>query len=532
LVTAAVSGQNRDFFLNGRAIQLNDSCFQLTAETDTAAVGSIWYPDKVDLRNSFDLVMEMNFGCQDLRGADGMVFGLQPVSASVGASGEGLGIGGGSPALGVEFDTYHNQNRLDPLYDHVAIMANGNVSHDTSANLAGPVRALVDSDNIETCSYYALRVAWDAPTTTLRVYFDCELRLEYTADIVNTIFGGDPFVYYGFAGATGGNTNTQQVCFRFNSFLGQLEDVTICPGGRALLDLTLGERYEWSPALGLNSTTTASVEAMPDTTTIYTVKIFDECGLPLLDTVRVAVEGDSLSVELGPDTTLCSGEALNLDLSAQGAIYRWSPAVLSGPLVTIDAAGTYAVTATRADSACIAMDRLVVGAYQVPDFDIGPPDTVLCFDQTLLIDAVYPEGQGFTEQGQPFDSLLIDRPGVYRYTYEHPCVLQTDEIAIEYSSCRKYYMPTAISPNEDGRNDWLFPQDIGDLTVIHRFSVFDRWGSMLFETDSMIANSPETGWDGTLRDKPLDTGVYVWMMDVTFRNGERSIESGTVTVVR
>lgn len=527
-----VGAQDLDFFLNGKARQLNDSCFQLTSQADTFAVGSIWYPEKIDLRNSFDLIMEMNFGCTDEFGADGIVFGLQPISASVGEAGEGLGIGGVTPALGVEFDTYQNGNRLDPFFDHVAIMANGTVTHSGPDNLAGPVRASADTDNIENCGSFPLRVTWDAGATTLRVFFNCELRLEYTADIVNTIFGGDPFVYYGFAGATGFYTNTQEVCFTFNSFQKELEDVTMCPGGTILLDVGGGARYEWSPAAGLSSTTAPSVEARPDTTTVYTVKIFDGCDLPLQDTVRIAVEGDSAFIELGPDTTLCPGETLEVDISVPSAIYQWSDTMLSGPTVTLSDPAVYSVTATRTDIICSTQDRIAVAGYSVPDFDVGPADTTLCFGDALTIGADFPEGQAFTTAGEPFDTLVIDRIGTYRFTYEHPCLLQSDELNLRYSNCRSYYMPTAVSPNGDGLNDFLFPQDGGDILRIYRFAVYDRWGGLVFEQEDMVTNTPFLGWDGTVGGRQLAPGRYIWIMDVDFLSGERSLERGEVMIVR
>ncbi len=71
------------FFTNGSARTVNDSCFLLTNDV-LWEVGSIWYPDKIDLRNDFDLVMTMNFGSNDLMGADGIVFGLQPISTTIG----------------------------------------------------------------------------------------------------------------------------------------------------------------------------------------------------------------------------------------------------------------------------------------------------------------------------------------------------------------------------------------------------------------------------------------------------------------
>lgn len=521
------------YFLNGSAIQTNDSCFQLTSEVEFD-VGSIWYPEKVDLRNSFDLVMDMFFGCQDLNGADGIVFGLQPVSASIGQAGEGLGIGGVRPSLAVEFDTFQNSNRGDPAFDHVAIMANGEVTHSGANNLAGPVQARVSRTDIETCEFIALRVTWDARAQTLRVYFDCELRLEYTGDVINDIFGGDPFVFYGFAAATGGLTNRQEVCFRFNSFLKQLDDVVMCPGSQVLLDLAGGARYEWLPPDGIDDPTAASVVASPDTTTVYTVRILDDCNIPLFDTVRVAVEGDSAFVNLGPDTTICPQNFLAFDVTTPTALYEWSDPSLNGPVVAVSAVGTYEVTVTRQDIICEASDRVTIDHYPIPALDLGPPDTSLCLGELLLFTPQNDIGQPILDIGDgiPFDSVYITQSGRYRAFINDPCGVIFDQIDVEFIDCNKVFLPNAFSPNADGVNDTFFPQDGGDLEVIHSLQIFDRWGEQLFNAADLPPNRADLGWDGKLNGKATHAGVYAWVMEASFRDGARKVLRGTVTLIR
>jgi gliding motility-associated-like protein len=528
LLSASLPAQ---YFLNGSAVQTNDSCFQLTSQVEFD-VGSIWFPEKVDLRNSFDLVMDMFFGCADLNGADGIVFGLQPISASVGQAGEGLGIGGVRPALGVEFDTYQNTNRNDPAFDHVAIMANGAVTHSGPDNLAGPVVASTNSNNIENCEFLPLRVTWDANAQTLKVYFNCDLRLEYTGDIVNDIFGGDPFVFYGFAAATGGLFNRQEVCFRFNSFLKQLDDVTMCPGGQVLLDVSGGVRYEWAPTAGLDDPTAPSVTAAPDTTTLYTVRIFDECDIPLFDTVRIAVEGDSAFVKLGPDTTICPTDFLTFDVSTPTAIYAWENPELSGPVVSVSEPGTYEVTVTRQDIICEASDRIVIENIPVPEFDLGPSDTSLCRGELLPLTAVFEVGEGFLDDGTPFDTVYISQPGTYRAYVEHPCGTLFDQVNVEFESCREVYLPTAFSPNGDGINDRFYPQDGGDVLAINRFAIYNRWGTLVYEVFDLGPNDAARGWNGQVDGRGAPPGAYVWTLDANYRDGSRTVDQGTVTLLR
>jgi len=77
-------------------------------------------------------------------GADGFVFVVQPVSASIGTGGGGMGYLGIPTSVGVEFDTWHNPENNDPdpysttpVSNHLGIDAGGSVDHTSAAN-TGP----------------------------------------------------------------------------------------------------------------------------------------------------------------------------------------------------------------------------------------------------------------------------------------------------------------------------------------------------------------------------------------------------------
>ena len=215
----ACSGVQAQFILNGAATAIGDSCFQLTTANDFE-VGSIWNEEKVNLNESFEVLVDLFLGCEDPQGADGIVFGLQPVSTAIGSAGEALGFGGVQPSLGVEFDTHQNFNLADPIFDHIAIVRDGQLDHNVPQGaLAGPVQITNFTGNIEDCQYHPLRIQWEVESLTLSVYLDCELRLTYTGDIVNDIFGGDPLVFWGFTSATGGLSNVHEICFSYTTFL-------------------------------------------------------------------------------------------------------------------------------------------------------------------------------------------------------------------------------------------------------------------------------------------------------------------------
>ncbi len=199
------------YTVNGNAAQISCNEYRLTQAINTQS-GSVWNNIKIDLTQSFDFNFDVILsaaGFPNDGGADGIVFVLQPISTSVGTSGGGLGYEGVSPAVGVTVDTYQNPGNNDPTYDHIAIQLNGDIGHSTANNIAGPVTALSGNDNIEDGVWHSLRIQWDATTKTFSASVDGVLRVSVVRDFVSTVFGGNPLVYWGFTGSTGGLNNYQ-----------------------------------------------------------------------------------------------------------------------------------------------------------------------------------------------------------------------------------------------------------------------------------------------------------------------------------
>lgn len=517
------------FILNGDAVVLNDSCYRLT-EAVNGRSGSIWNPTKINLNQSFEVVMDIFLGCEDSWGADGIVFGFQPVSTSLGGVGGGIGFSGVAPSIGIEFDTWENTSLSDPVYDHLALIRNGNLNHLSTDNLAGPVQASPASINVEDCQFHSLRVSWDAGAKKLSVYFDCSLRLAYEGDIVNEIFGGDPLVFWGFTSATGAANNLHQVCFSYTTFQDQLPDVVLCPGGQVHLQARGGNYYSWSPAEGLNNPNIPNPIASPAQTTDYVVTVRDACGIPFYDSVRVEVAGDSVFFELGPpDTAICQGETLLLDATSSSATYQWNTGAQT-PTLTVEE-GFYSVTVTKTDTFCIADGQINISTIPLPRLDLGP-DTTLCEGQSVLLKADFTFGELRWQDGSTTDSLRASHTGVYELTVFNECGAATDAVRVNIESCREAYLPDAFSPNDDGRNDRFFVQDGGDVHSVLLLRIFDRWGDLVFEAKDMPSNDASMGWDGRFKGEPMNPGVYTYYAEIAFRDGAVERRQGEVMLVR
>jgi len=354
-VTFSCLASAQSYNVNGDATDIGDNCYTLTPPLNFQS-GSIWYNDQIDLNNPFDIQFTANFDDSDL-GADGMVFVFQQVSnVVIGTDGEGIGFGGFSPSLGIEFDIYQNGNQGDPTFDHIAIISEGSVNHNSDLNLAGPVQASATDLNIEDGEDHIVQISWNPETQLLSVRFDCELRVETNVDLVNDIFDGDPVVFWGFTGATGGQLAEMRLCLD-PYILGLPEVYTACPGDEVEIVFSETEigTYSWEPAEFLNDATIPNPIATVSDTTTFVLTYTDLCGAVQIDSTRIDVE--YLDINLGQDFNLCPGNSQEISVPEEYD-YVWSTGFEGNPII-IDGPGTYYVDATLGN--CFGSDTVVVG---------------------------------------------------------------------------------------------------------------------------------------------------------------------------
>ena len=98
--------------------------------------------------------------------------------------------------------------------------------------------------------------------------------------------------------------------------------------------------------------------------TIY-YEIFGLCGD--IDSVNITVHALP-TVNLGPDTTLCSGDILVLDAGAGFSGYAWTPSGTT-QAINVTSSGTYSVTVTDANT-CQGSDAIVVTVINQADATI------------------------------------------------------------------------------------------------------------------------------------------------------------------
>lgn len=90
----------------------------------------------------------------------------------------------------------------------------------------------------------------------------------------------------------------------------------------------------------------------------------------------------------------------------------------------------------------------------------------------------------------------------------------------------KVYIPNAFSPNDDGIND-IFKVETGDVILENfQLKVFNRWGTVLFETDNYLS-----GWNGRFHNERLAPDVFVYYVQYQDKDGLVYKLTGTLNLL-
>jgi len=93
------------------------------------------------------------------------------------------------------------------------------------------------------------------------------------------------------------------------------------------------------------------------------------------------------------------------------------------------------------------------------------------------------------------------------------------------------FVPDAFTPDGDLVNDFFYPRIIGGSEEEYLFQIFDRFGSLIWETKDINGKWSGSGADNS--DYFTRDGVYTWRMEVKRKNSvDKRLFQGMVTIVR
>lgn len=159
--------------------------------------------------------------------------------------------------------------------------------------------------------------------------------------------------------------------------------------GVSSTDSVPGMQFSWTPVTRILNENTTTPLVFPTNTTIYYVQL-NENGCVSTDSIKVRVV-DHVTLDAGPDSTICLTDAVTLHPTTDALAYAWSPAVafnnpkLEDPVVTPTAVSTtYQLIASIGK--CSVAGDVTIRTVPYPGANAGA-DTAICFGDTARLSA-------------------------------------------------------------------------------------------------------------------------------------------------
>lgn len=242
-------------------------------------------------------------------------------------------------------------------------------------------------------------------------------------------------------------------------------DITVCFGSRAQLSgAVTGSVFYWTPTSSLINENTLNPIAGPVRTTAYVLTATDTIGCPKIktDTVIVTVI-PTVVAYAGKDTTILPDQPLQLEASG-GTMYNWRPST------------------------------------GLNDPNIQSPIAIL---NSSIDSVIY--------------TVRVSENGCY----------SEDQVTVRvYKPGADIIVPSAFTPNGDGKNDIVRPLTFG-ITKLTYFSIYNRWGQLLYTTTEI-----GRGWDGSFNGISQPSGTYVYQALGADYLGNTVYRKGTIVLIR
>lgn len=193
---------------------------------------------------------------------------------------------------------------------------------------------------------------------------------------------------------------------------------------------------------------------------------------------------------MGRDTAFCEGdEDYTLSIGALNAgNIQWSTGETT-PSIKVNTSGNYWVQVFK--DGCMASDTVQVDFNPIPEVDLGG-DLVICEDGEVQLAAkILNEGAQFLwNTGDTTTKIRVRTEGKYWLTvanYPHCANSDTINLTIQKCIC-DLFVPSAFSPNQDGKNDIFKPEMVPETCPVAEYSlsIYNRWGQLVFNTSNFI----------------------------------------------
>lgn len=281
-----------------------------------------------------------------------------------------------------------------------------------------------------------------------------------------------------------------------------------------------GLQYKWMPAAGLSNAEIAGPFAAPDTTTTYIVTTNSSGGgCRGTDTVvvRSSIIDDSLQLTGKSVSCVDNGDSALLSVHSTNSIQWFKDNVLLNgadqPTYRPTSGGRYYALLKNAEGCSISTEKKAIV------IDKAKPGITYPVEYAVINLPLPLKARQIGQHVLWHPAASLNKPesftpvfkGAQEKLYTIEIRTNTECLTIDTQLVKiiknvEMYVPTAFTPNEDGRNDLLRPILRG-IKELQYFRVYNSLGQLVCET-----KNAQSGWNGKFNGIPQRMQVVVWTL--------------------
>lgn len=301
--------------------------------------------------------------------------------------------------------------------------------------------------------------------------------------------------------------------------------------------------FTWTPGDFLSDSTSPAPLAYVPHDMTYTVTTIGRNGCIVKDTIELTVPIHHYDVT-PKDTSVCWGTSFRMQATGDFKSVTWYESENFNKATSLDCDDCKEPTAMPLETTkyfavmtdkdgCSDTMMVLATIRPLPDVTIINENSTIKYGQSiqLLVTGAY------LYSWSPLASLTnpnivnpyatpTEPTTYYVYGIGANGCRNVDSVHINIDYRDNLFVPSAFTPNGDGKNDVFRVTNI-TFQKLQEFRVFNRWGQEIYST-----TDPKKGWDGSWKGVPQDMGSYQYLIRVAYPDGYIETYKGDVSLIR
>ena len=296
-----------------------------------------------------------------------------------------------------------------------------------------------------------------------------------------------------------------------------------CVGDNIALYANGATQFEW---VEFPNDSSSDQNFIGDASNWYHIVGVDSNNCSAEDSIFITIHPTPI-LTITPDQSICLGESANIIVNGADT-YVWTPEGQGNQYTFTPTTTTDVVIAGTDTNNCTSSinSMITVNPNPTAGIEVSPLITTSDSPSINLVNTSTGNSSSILDLGNGTVLDYFDDPLEYSYAFSEGnywVVLYVEnifgcsdstQVFVQIKGDELIYIPNSFTPDADEFNNVFLPVFTnGYDPSTYSFSVFDRWGELMFES-----RNTKLGWDGTFRGKACPIGTYTWK--IRYKNQE------------